>query len=155
IKRHTDVSNDDLLGTMNLATGLLEFQKPIEKVWVSYKGKMIRVHNTRMDALVTPNHRMWLAPCGSKHPEFSMIPAGCLGALAPLAHRLAISAPQGWSGQELQSITIPKSVGAGYKSAKNRCFDADTFLRFLGFFVSEGSTDKYRSVVHLHQKPGP
>lgn len=40
----------------------LIYQNPIELQRFPYKGKMYRVKSNQVDLLVTPNHRMWVAP---------------------------------------------------------------------------------------------
>ncbi len=58
--RYGDVKIGDVAGTMNQTSGAFEWQ-PISHVHIyeGFNGQMVRLAGTKIDALVTPDHRMW------------------------------------------------------------------------------------------------
>ena len=54
------------LATLNTTTREIEYQEWSKRHTSPYKGKMIHLRNKGVDALVTPNHRMWVRPTVAK-----------------------------------------------------------------------------------------
>jgi len=61
-KLYDDITDADLIGSYNRETGNLEYQHPIKKYHYEYNGEMIHFNGRSVDALVTPNHRMFVQP---------------------------------------------------------------------------------------------
>ena len=49
----------DKVATLNPTSLELEFQKPKKIILSDYKGEMVQIKNSKIDLLVTPNHRMF------------------------------------------------------------------------------------------------
>lgn len=55
---HHEVQEGDLVATMGLSSEQLEWQPILGKIVAPYKGKMLHVQTSRVDMLLTPNHRV-------------------------------------------------------------------------------------------------
>lgn len=156
-KLFNDIDENDLLATMNTQTGALEFQKATARHCSYYEGEMVQIRNRRVDALVTPNHRMWLRYKGRSAYEFVDAERLVDPDVAPTTTVEMLSCPDGWAGTLLKYVRIPYARRPTGRSVYKRAtFVADTFLRFLRYFVAEGSIVKNDpGLITLHQKRGP
>ena len=66
-KFFTDLSGVEGLATVDLATDLLEYQKPLHLIRKKYDGPMIHFHARKCDLLVTPSHRMVVSRWTKEH----------------------------------------------------------------------------------------
>lgn len=122
-----EYNGTDLLGTMSLATGNLEFQAPLATQVFEYDGEMIYSTNGRLDFGVTPNHRMlvrkWDERRRTLSDAYSFVTAENLGWYVGLPH-----ATQGFIGTDFKRLAIEG----------DREYDGDDFLALLGLVVSDG-----------------
>ena len=58
--KYDEINGGDEAGTVNQKTGQLEWQQ-VQKIHIypDYKGEMVRLSGLKVDAMVTPDHRMW------------------------------------------------------------------------------------------------
>jgi hypothetical protein len=62
-KKFSDLSQNELLGTVNIETGQTEFQAPSRLISYHHHGDMVYLHaGNQLDALVTPDHDMVICP---------------------------------------------------------------------------------------------
>ena len=157
-KKWNEISKDDEIATFNLKTGELEYQKPEEIFIYEYKGKMIHFKGQHYDLLVTPNHRMvvrksrrYVAPQNrNKVREWKIKEAFEL-----LINRnwvkYEIPRVVKWKGVHKEYFEIDKKLNeklhcnVRYKHDK---LPIKPFLRFLGWFISEGQA---RYNEHNHE----
>ena len=156
-KSFADIGDTELLATLNTNNGRLEFQKPTARHVYHFDGELVHIHNRRVDALVTDNHRLYLAR-GQQTANFEFVEASAVEGLACHYIRMP-QAALSWEGNEVPQVSVPYAMNAlgknGRQSSSPTKFFADDFLKFLGYFVSEGSTDAgHRGVFLLHQKDG-
>ena len=108
-------------------------------------GEMIHLRSRSVDALVTPNHRMvvkpsWTKASPSRRARWDLIEAGRLS-------RAQYQTPY--------SVPFENGIAdADTVSVAGRTFPADDFLRFLGWWVSEGCHQKHGALA-LTQAEGP
>jgi hypothetical protein len=122
-----DYNGTDLLATVNVPTGMLEFQAPLRVHAYEYSGEMIYSTNRRLDFGVTPDHRMlvrkWDEASRRLASEYTFQRAGELGWYCGMMH-----APRGFIGTELRSVGIDD----------DRTYDGDDFLAMLSLVCSDG-----------------
>lgn len=153
LKHPQDVTEDDLLATMNVETGVLEFQKPTARQAYAYAGEMVSIATSRFKCLITPNHRLLMAR--PKKP-YSFRFASELG--HHCTQWLVPTATKGQIGAEMPVFFLPPKKGAAHMGT--RWFGGvgilmGDFLKFLGFFLSEGHTQKDKpGYICLSQNPG-
>ena len=146
-----DLTGDELIATLVPDTGEIEYLQPVQRIQYPYRGPMLEISSWRTSLCVTPDH--WLVYASkwghNNHREW------------PLRFKRAKDAVAGdalprtakWGGKEAQSITV------GGKQ-----YDARLFMRFLGWYLAEGSTTavdqqksprRFRYQISIHQEPGP
>jgi UDP-glucuronate decarboxylase len=126
-----DITKDDEILTLN-TQGRLEYQKPLEIVRERYCGELFRFKNTKVDLLVTPNHKMYVRVRGES--SFKLIPA-----FEAIRWERAEMLKGGceWVGEEVELFKLPQ-VGSCKREIKE--VKMDDWLEFLGYFITEGST---------------
>jgi hypothetical protein len=139
----TDYDGSSLLGTMNTATGMLEFQTPISIRRRPHHGPMVFSSHKRLDFALTPNHRMLVSPYHIPKPyipnsahygKMKFLPVGAL------PHRgLIPGATRGFVGTRLLKL----SVGS-------REWNGTDFIKLLSLIISDGyvrSDEHNRNVI--------
>lgn len=136
-KKFYELSPEDRVLTYNLERGVAEFQKPTGYFAYFYSGKMYVQINRRLKTCVTPNHRMLVSwerdRNGLKKPR--LLEARQIAG-KPMAYLLA--AP--WEeGEEPEYFILPE-VKAGKRKHlfPARAIPMDDWLKFLGWYLSEG-----------------
>lgn len=174
-KLFDDVADGDLLATQS-ENGQLEYQTPTARHEYPYDGELLHLKNRGIDAMVTPNHRMKVR--GLTAPERPTKPWEMWEAkdLAAISGRVELPVSTKWEGEELATFEIPpnlrknaRDINAPSKNLKRdaarrqrwlrendaREVSMDAFLRFLGYFVAEGSTTETRGPFRYGQNRGP
>lgn len=117
----------DPLATMNMATGFLEFQSPLQRHVYDYDGDMVYSSHRRLDFAVTADHRMlvnkWQRTRDAIDNDLSFVEAGRIGWYAGLP-----AATTGWVGTELVKVAIDG----------DREYSGDDFAALMGIIVSDG-----------------
>lgn len=158
-RRFEAIAEDAELATFDLE-GRVEWQRSRSRTCLPYDGDMLRLRSNTLNALLTPNHQMLARPADyPARGDWRRVDAARLGVLkSGRTGRVSIFSGIEYEGTEAASFTIPPPVaerafGAG-RDALTCSMDA--FLRFLGFFITEGSTkSSSRGDVRLAQNPGP
>lgn len=131
-----DYNWSDSLGTMNPHTGLLEFQRPIQRHEYEYDGEMCYSTHKRLDFAVTPDHKMIVKRrVGNDRafaPSFSTMRAGDMKDVYKLPH-----ATTGFLGTELIELGVPD----GHE------YDGDDFIQLMSYIVADGWASKDDSAV--------
>lgn len=124
-KLFKDLSPSDKVATIS-RDGVLEYQTPTDRQIYDYDGEMIRVKNSQVDLLVTPNHQLY-ADGEVKIAEQIE------------GKRCRMHKDSGWAGVEQERFV---SFGIDVPM--------DDWLKFLGFWLAEGWVSKSK----LKQKSG-
>jgi len=150
-KRFADITEADLLATVDLKTDLIEYQAPTEIISHHYTGEMISLAGKTIDILVTPKHRMvtlkakqeTISP-GVRKWNFDVKPDITLAKDLTIHHAIKLNAK--WKGKDHETITIPESI-----SIKNNIIqpevsiDSKDLAALLGWWISEGSIKEVTS----------
>lgn len=116
----SELSGDELLATVNLDTDTLEYQKPTKLVARRHVGEMVRFEGRqKLDALVTPQHRMVVYPAHSHTP---VVKAAANINRSDLVKMSAAN----WVGVNPQ---LPEFLAG---------VDSEAFAEWLGFYIAEG-----------------
>lgn len=138
---------DELTGTEMFAvldehTREMVWERP-SKIHVSHRtGSMILFHNTRVNHLVTPGHSLYVRTRSSY--------SGCYNFSKKLAkdapsypYWQGVVAAGGWTGSET-AIVIPDSRSG---RCRGRQLDASKSAELFGWYLSEGSTEQWRTTI--------
>ena len=127
-----DVADVDRVATVNLSNSHLEYQHFTRRIEKEYCGEMVRLSGARMDAMVTPDHRM---VCLDKHGEYRIKEAGDLRITDRMTNRVV------WQGTPRVDPVLLPAVGGGKREFEKE-IDPRVWAEFLGWFLSEGYVDK-------------
>jgi hypothetical protein len=127
-KTHPQLAAGEEVLAYDKERGVLEWQTP-EHYWeYDYDGPMYRLSGKQVAALVTPNHRLLLR--GRKQQAYRFVEAQNLTS-------------QDWAIPAAADTPDQPDV-EWFKIVPGYQFPMDTWLRFLGWMISEGSTQRGR-----------
>jgi PBSX family phage portal protein len=177
-KLFNKIGEDERVASFNASTGSVEYQLPTGRHEYDFDGKLLHLHNRGIDALITPNHRMWTrATVSSKRAlkAWDFVEASELANVrGGNGGHLEIPVSGSWVGETIEMLPVPiegrSNAWSPEKPSKNpirdlaryeklkkpgeRFLNANAFLKFIGYFVSEGSTTEARGPVTLSQNRG-
>ena len=132
-KLFADLTEEDLIYTINRETRISEWQKPINYFKKFYNGKMIRAKSFISDLLITPNHNMLFYQQHNKSLRFKE--AKDINTTSHIQY-----AGQEWVGNDKEYITIGKTQ-----------VKAKVFCRLLGYYLADGSIHDGNSIKIAQQ----
>ena len=113
----------------------IEYHKPIELHMSQYAGKMIHFKSRNMNALVSPNHKMFLQKKNRLDGEagwnaWAKVPAQEIIPTRTYRFRALAS----WQGQDQEFVNV-----------LDKQVPIELYLKFLGYLISEGCVSKAAS----------
>jgi thymidylate synthase ThyX len=156
------VDGSETFGTLNPATGQLEYQQATEVFHADYSGPMYRVRSEQVDLLVTPNHRMWVRRFDTQAAKRGEQKFAIESAENILRKRVEYQKCACWAGHSPDRVMISgtqrtyRRQGCGRPVTRTYpavSFPLEPFARFLGYYLAEGSIDGH--VICLAQSRGP
>ncbi len=163
-KRFPDLTAQDEVMSMDVDTGETRWTTPTDVQAYDYSGEMVTVSNRRVDLRVTPNHRMLIGTSWAQggHETFEdrreVVEADRLG--DEYQHPCIFTSFPDWNGTDLESFELPgcdREVNhAKVIRLQQREIEIDAWLRFFGWWVTEGTVGKagQTSNVRLYQSEG-
>lgn len=131
-----DITYDDVVATLNTQTNKLEYHKPLEIIKQKYSGDMVSFDSQSINLLVTPNHKIW----GKRgfYGEYKFYDAKDV-----VNKRVWMQKSCEHNGLEekwfiLPSVELVKSNKYGEDFKPDKKIPMDTWLKFLGLYISEG-----------------
>lgn len=143
-----DLPEDTLVATVNPLTRLFEWQQPTAYQHFRFIGEMVhfKVKN-RIDALVTPNHDMWLKRRGKSKGSEEVDETYMLeGWAKEPAYRTAAFTGRGW----FQTSAL--GWEGDFKGLPFKVDSVEAFAKIVGFYVAEG-WPKRSDAVQIVQCP--
>ena len=152
-KPFPDVVSDDKIATLNPDTNTLEFHKPVAIQRYFYDGLMVHFNSSRIDLLVTPDHSMYCSTHRGSRMKLQKA-TDCLGWQQVFMSRF-VPCRQGDATVAKVLPTARMSDGRTLqnKNGQQRIIPIETWLEFLGWYLSEGScfTTKANHIVCITQ----
>ena len=160
-KRFTELTYDDEIASMNEQEEII-YEKPSQIIDAPYNQMMWRIKSKQVDLLVTPNHNIWCKrpngmrskstqmKCGNKAKKYTYS-FQFYKAEEILQHpNIVFQKNAKWTGKETKFFEVPPvSYKNGVWNMGPTKFKMDDFLEFLGYYISEGSTDLYRNQYRI------
>lgn len=145
------VEKSDLICTRNPDTGIIEYQSPTNYIARHYQGKMYLYEGRRLNLCVTPEHNHYVR---TRRGEFCLMSAESCFGLPRIHLRTGV-----WEGLEIESVHFegrPPESRHIIDYSDDLDLDADLFLEFFGFWITEGhlSTD-YCTVISQSKEAHP
>lgn len=141
-----DVQIGEFVSTLNMKTGLIEYQSIERVINQSYSGRMIHFKGHNIDTVVTPNHRMVVVDRKGNKIFKTAQEIFDLQKTVQVSH-LTIPTNGLWQGESFDTFTLAPFTSLtrcrkSYreKQAKALQINAKAFFGFLGLFLSEGNT---------------
>jgi hypothetical protein len=141
-KYFKDLRYSDSLLTLNLLTKEMEYQLPSNLIADNYEGKMLQMKSRWIDLLVTPEHRMVLhtKPFGrSRDLVLKAVKDTYL-------QTKQFTKTGNWKGSEPEYLDFPKTTylkrSKGISEVSR--VRVEPFLKFLGYYLAEGSYDSHK-----------
>lgn len=134
-KLFENINLNDYIATLN-RRGFLEYHKPTKIIREKYDGEMIVFQNRHLDLKVTPNHNIYARDKGEE--KYKLVPAE---KVFKTINKWRFKKDALWRGREKSYFELPSIIK--YKSKRlesDKKFNMDSWLEFLGWFISEGYT---------------
>jgi hypothetical protein len=157
-KRFVDLNRHEKVLSLDSKTNIAEFVKPSLYYKQNYEGPVYELKDSHHSFVVTPGHKMF---CKSGHKERSPFQLQAIEDMASW-REASLTARFEWRGEEIETFTLPRLEsrrGRAYSqvwSADEKGIDPKDWLRFLGWFVSEGCVEVGRNgtcyVTSISQK---
>ncbi len=154
-KLFTDLDKTETIATLNPKTKELEYQKPTEYVDLPFDGKLCHLKGRFADIKVTPTHKLY-TQLGYRpvKKEYVLAEAKDVFGRPKTFYRGC-----NWNGESPEHFILP-SIENGNFSGKEMKIPIKTWIRLLGWYLSEGScfwqkTDKntsYRITIYQSKK---
>ena len=138
-----DVTEDEIVATLNTTTNEIEYQRIEKKIDQAYKGEMFHFKGKNVDQLVTPNHRFLIEDRYGK--RFYKTAAELFDYRD---NKWKIPKKGEWKGVEMDVFTIPAAMPysncpPAWFSDKNKTplsVKAEDWYEFMGWYLSEGTS---------------
>lgn len=142
-KKLSDISDTEVVATLNTESGEIEYSQIKEKINNPYKGEMINIKGRNINLLATPNHRVLIRTRTGKYVyktaeeiyderDSSVI---CHSAL-PKTGDWTVKSPETFT---LKGVPNVKKLG-NYNNdiTKDIVIDYNLYVSFLGLYLAEG-----------------
>ncbi len=154
---------DDSVATLNQEIGVLEYHRPYEIQSYDYDGPMYRVDHTAGDLLITPDHSIFYATTTSGRRTRTPFRLGKVSESGWGRAAMFFSCRMGWDGQDERSVYVLEESrcsdgrSLANKGGARKEIAIGTWLRFVGWYLSEGSSwiTPSNHTVSISQAPGP
>lgn len=140
-KYFDDITYDDMVATLNTETNQLECYKPKEIIKQKYSGEMVLFESQGINLFVTPNHKIWAKR--SFYGKYKFWDAKDV-----VGKKIWMQKACEYSGIEqewfvLPSVELIKPNKYGVKFKPDKKIPMDTWLKFLGLYISEGCCKQF------------
>ena len=152
--RFPDVTGDEEFASLDPETHKIEWQRAKEVVRQPNPGGMVRYKTNKVDLLVTPNHKMFVATLGSSEPKFRLIRADEHG----LAIKMTKTSRGRMDAQDPGCFRLPavmQTTSHGHEvELPEKVIPLDVWLPFFGLYLAEGSASivKNKSNQEGHER---
>ena len=149
-----EIDYNTLVATMN-EDRKMYYTRPLNIIIENYNGLMYHIINRATDQLLTPNHHVYVKRQRND-------PAAAYFEFAQIQHvahlqNLKFTKTVNWEGERKSTFSLPTIPPNRSHNILKTTFDMDTWLEFLGYYLSEGSaTQKPNGIfrVQLSQQDG-
>jgi len=159
-KYFKDLSYSDEIATLNKETDELEYHVPEKIVKFRRKDKMLKLTSNQFNVCVTPDHKMVV----KEHVKDGYgVDPGDVWKLKPLNELLIINKDNKikvsgkyrtkknckWTGLKTDVFEVPKCNSAVEDKKECLKLNMPLFLKFFGWYISEGSLEKSSSYYRV------
>lgn len=156
-----DIKVGDVVYTRNPETDELQLKPILEKIEQHYNGTIYHVTGQNIDTKVTPNHRFLVKD--SRTNQIGFLTADEIKTPRKDLHKIYIcKTGQSWKADYTDTFVLPPLSSDEYerlpqerhqKYQKELIFDSKVFMRFMGYFLGEGTLQDGGRVVISQKDP--
>lgn len=160
-----DISDNEIIATMNIETRDIEYQQIEKKIDQAYKGIMYHIHGKNIDITTTPNHRFLVEDRYGKMKYITALEIYDIIQSGKNPH-LKIPKTGNWNCVEQDTFILPaiNPIDFGYSNSHAKIekyltdieIDMNLWMEFLGWYISEGCfinrADRNAYAVKITQK---
>lgn len=129
-----EVTLDDELATLNPETEELEYHKPTHVHSFAHTGEMYYLNTKHLNMLVTPEHRLWVARPGQTYGEVTAKD------FYESKGEWQFKKDCKWVGEERLLMEFEPYIARNSREQVLESVPMDIWLRFIGYYLSEGRT---------------
>ena len=137
-KYFNEVTKDDFVATLNPENEEIIYQQPLEIVKYDNYKKLYHFKTNKIDLMVTPNHKMFVKYLGGyKNSKWKLTRAD------EVKNAIKMKKNGVWTGDDVEYFILPKTTqsnGHKIKEISEMKIPMDTWLKFLGLWIAEGSS---------------
>lgn len=155
-KDFSEVDYDDEFATLNKDGETLIYQNPTDIMEFDYDGDLYVLQNRGIDLAITPNHKLYVSS-GLKGKNFRLDRADNW-----IDKNKTFKKGCKWNGVSSKTFTIEGytktwNTGIGWRCYTHEDIEVDMldWVRFLGYYIADGSVDKYDIRLAYNPKWGP
>src|SRR5438876_453173 len=138
-RRFPELQGDEVLATLNQVTGELEWQAIQRLIVQDFDGQLIHFRNgTRLDLLVTPDHKVYREYEDRQGRKEFRLESAQDTVRRKKASPIRMTAAVKWQGCHQTDICTAPVPHKRWKSKGITRFPAASFMRFLGYYLTEG-----------------
>lgn len=155
-----DVRPDEIVATLN-KKGELEYHQIKRRIELNYKGPMVEINNRQVNLLVSPEHNLYVQ---IKRWAGEWKPLQLLPAWKTMDYCMKFKKDASWEGTKRKRFILPsitKNTNQHHNKIRtgNKYLDMNDWLKFLGWFISEGSIKHingipYHTYITQYKKVG-
>lgn len=157
-KEIKDISNNEIVATLNPETKNIEYHEIDKKIILPYKGEMYKFKNRQIDISFTPTHRHLLINRYNKHLFANSKDIDeCKTRKYNKCYipKTGTWTPDEESNEYITLKGIPKKPHSKYDYSNDINIDMKTFMGFLGIYLSEGNVTKNnKNRISIYQNEG-
>lgn len=144
-----NVKIGEKIPSLNIDTKEVEFTEVKTVIDKNYNGKMIKFKNYHIDLIVTPNHKIL---CHKSKGANKYYPLILVEASKIKNKHFRMKRNCVWKGVKKHKWTIPVFTNNINYIKKEKQLPINNFLKFLGYYISEGNSDKNNNRIYLAQE---
>lgn len=156
-KKITELKIGEEVLTRNIKTGETEIVPVVNTIFEAYKGRMLHFKSLNMDMLVTPNHDLLVGTNNKNYPNWRVCRADEMLELKGHHSRKGIGTID-WCSGDTEGFEINRIARSQFYKKNIYLpiqYDAELFMRFMGWFLSEGSLKQNKGKttyqIEIHQ----
>lgn len=140
-KKFTELSDDEVVATLNPNTNELEYHRIERKIQYHYDGKMYHLESTQVSLMVTPDHNLWVGKkAGQGKVKYGFArPDDVYGRhdkeTFPYYKKDAI-----WHGVQTGFVILPRRESGSGPMHQEIKIPMPEWVRFFGLWLAEGYT---------------
>ena len=153
-KLFSELTEADLLATVNPDTNKLIFERPTRVVAIDYSGPLHYGEHSHLDFAVTPDHKMLVRPWREDRRElsdqFKLVEAKDIGWYCGLMSKVVYKGKPTDPTYTIPGVEHGRLGHKNWAGGEDLIVPMESWLKFLGLYIAEGTMLRHNE--HDHYK---